>query len=336
MKKRKFAICDSEAVFACNLMDYMTQRKNIPFEVQVFSKLDSLEEALEEEELEMLLIASGMMEPKVERMKVGQILILAEGDVERELMQFPVIYKYQPSEQLFAEILNCFAKEAGPAVSVPGRRTGKVLGIYSPVGRCGKTCFALCLGQILAEKEPVLYLNIEEYSGFEELLERELASDLLDVMYFLSQKRENAMLKLNAAVQRIGKLDVLLSVHSPEDLRDIKSEEWEELLEEILQNSGYGAIVLDIGSPVEEPGVLLAMCDLIYTPVLSGVMSAAKLKHYEKQMKEAQQEEVLEKTRYVNLPFTEPAGTGNYFLEHLTEGEMGDFVRMLLENEVKK
>ena len=218
MKKRKFAICDSEEMFACNLMEYMTQRKNIPFEVQVFSELKSLENALEEEELEMLLIASGMMESKVERMNVGQILILAEGEVERELMHFPVIYKYQPSEQLLTEILNCFAAVAGPACSVSGKRAGKIFGVYGPLSRCGKTCFALCLGQILAEKEPVLYLNLEEYSGFEELLEKDFASDLLDVMYFLKQKKENAMLKLNAAIQRIGKLDAVFSVHSPEDL----------------------------------------------------------------------------------------------------------------------
>ena len=38
--------------------------------------------------------------------------------------------------------------------------------VYSPVKRCGKTCFALTLGQILAKRQSVLYLNLEECAGF--------------------------------------------------------------------------------------------------------------------------------------------------------------------------
>lgn len=331
MKKRKFAICDREAVFACNLMEYMTQRKNVPFEVQVFSEMEKLEDSLAEEELEMLLIASGMMEPKVKQFPIGQILILSEGEMEREWMQFPSVYKYQPSEMLMAEILDFFAKEAGPARV--GKPAGKVIGVYGPLSRCGKTCFALTLGQILAEREAVLYLNLEEYSGFEELLEKEFSSDLLDVMYFLKQKKENSMLKLNASVQRIGKLDAVFSVHSPADLKEIRSEEWEELLREIIRCGGYDIVILDLGSPVDEPWVLLSLCDHIYTPVLSGIMANAKMEHYKKLMREMELEEILEKTRYVHLPTEEPKGTGGYHLEQLTQSEMGAFVRMLLEEE---
>lgn len=336
MRKRKFAICDSEAVFACHLMEYMMQRKNVPFEVQVFSEKESLEKALEEEDMEMLLVSSGMMDAAMQNLNVGQLLILAEGDVQREWKKFPVIYKYQPSEQLVAQILDCFVQSAGEEKMISGKRKSQVFGIYSPLGRCGKTCFALCLGQILAKKESVLYLNLEEYCGFEELLERELVSDLLDVMYFLRQKKENVLMKLSSTVHRIGALDAVLSVHLPEDLKEVKIEEWEELLDEIACGSGYAYIVLDVGSPVEEPGVLLSMCDRVYTPVLPGVMEHAKLKHYEKQLKEAELEEVLQKTRYVNLPFAEPEHTGSYYLERLTEGEMGDFVRTLLETEVSE
>lgn len=334
MRKRKFAICDKEAVFACNLMEYMTQRKNVPFEVQVFSERESLEKALEEEELEMLLVASGMMDVTLQRLCAGQILILAEGEVKREWTEFPVIYKYQPSERLVAEILNCFAQTVGEEAMVSGKQKGKIFGIYSPIGRCGKTCFALVLGQILAERQSVLYLNLEEYCGFEELLERELASDLLDVMYFLRQKKEHVSMKLSSTVHRIGNLDVAVSVHSPEDLKDVKVEEWQALLEEIAYGGGYAFIVLDVGSPVEEPGVLLSMCDRIYTPVLPGVMEHAKLKHYEKQLKEMDMEELLQKTKYVSLPFAEPESAGIDCLEQLKAGEIGDFVRSLLKDEV--
>ena len=40
-----------------------------------------------------------------------------------------------------------------------------MIGIYSPVHRIGKTKFALRLGQKMARQVPVLYLNLEGYSG---------------------------------------------------------------------------------------------------------------------------------------------------------------------------
>ena len=44
MKKSIFAVCDLEASYACNLTEYMNERKNTPFEVQAFTHLESLGE----------------------------------------------------------------------------------------------------------------------------------------------------------------------------------------------------------------------------------------------------------------------------------------------------
>lgn len=334
MRKLKFAICDQEAVYACNLMEYMTQRRNVPFEIQVFSELGSLMESLKEEETELLLISSGMMCPKIEELKIGKIVILSDGEMERELLRFPVVYKYQPSEQLTAELLDYYAKAAAPRTTLQGKKHGKILGVYAPIGRCGKTCFALTLGQILAEKESVLYLNLEEYSGFEALFGKDCTADILDVMYFIRQKKENAMIKMSSVVQRIGKLDILPPALSAEDLREVRIEEWLELLEAVMSQGGYETVILDLGSPVEDPLMLLEQCDKVYTPVIQGVMAKAKIAHYEKQLRETEQEEILKKTKYLNLPFTEPRDTGEYYLEQMVSGEMGDFVRMLLADEV--
>ena len=56
------------------------------------------------------------------------------------------------------------------------KKTTEIIGIFSPLGRCLKTSFALTLGQILAKERAVLYLNMEEYSGFEELMGKGFAT----------------------------------------------------------------------------------------------------------------------------------------------------------------
>ena len=69
----------------------------------------------------------------------------------------------------------------------PGRGAGEGLGVYSPVGRCLKTSFALTMGKLLAQEERVLYLNLEEFSGLSVLMKEEYKSDLSDLLYFLQR-----------------------------------------------------------------------------------------------------------------------------------------------------
>ena len=71
MKKQKFAICDPEAGYACKLMNYITQRKQIPFETLAFSGVESLVRFARENEIELLLISSRMMCEKVRELNIA-------------------------------------------------------------------------------------------------------------------------------------------------------------------------------------------------------------------------------------------------------------------------
>ena len=42
MKKNIFAVCDLEVDYALNFMDYLNQKKNIPFEIQAFTAVENL------------------------------------------------------------------------------------------------------------------------------------------------------------------------------------------------------------------------------------------------------------------------------------------------------
>ena len=61
MKKQIFAVCDLEAEYACNFMDYLNTRKSIPFEVQAFTSVESLLAYGKENPIELLLISAEAM-----------------------------------------------------------------------------------------------------------------------------------------------------------------------------------------------------------------------------------------------------------------------------------
>lgn len=333
MKKQKFAIFDLETSYACNLMEYMAERQSIPFETLVFCSMESLKTYTEENMIDLLMVSQRMMCPELRKLNIRRIVILSEGEAAEEFQDCPAVYKYQSSECLVAEVMNYYAKQETVQPRLLKKREVQVIGVYSPVGRCGKTCFALTLGQILAQKKPVLYLNLEDYAGFSFLMEKEGMSDISDIMYFLRQHRGNAVFKVNSALQRLGELDYVPPAFSAGDLREIKAEEWVRLLDELIACSNYETIILDIGRTVDDVFTLLAQCTCIYMPVCTDVISMAKINQYEQLLLELEYGEILDKTQKLGLPFAAPVIQGEYSMEQLVNSELGDYVKRLLRQE---
>ena len=125
--------------------------------------------------------------------------------------------------------------------------------MFSPLGRCLKTSFALTLGQILAKDKAVLYLNMEEYSGFEELLGKGFAHNLSDLLYYVRQDNQNLLHKMNSMVQTIGQSGLHLPpVQMPADIRGTAWQDWEQLIQMITTESSYEVVVLDMGSGIDD------------------------------------------------------------------------------------
>ncbi len=330
MKKQNFAICDLEESYALRLMECLTERRSVPFTILAFSEVESLRKFAKENPVEILLISDRMMAEDIPQMNVNLIVILSEGESTGEFADYPAVYKYQPSDSLIAEVMNYYANQAIPQTQVFLKRNVKIIGIYSPVRRCGKTCFALTLGQILAQRKSVLYLNLEEYSGFEALTGQTFSSDISDVLYFIRQNKGNSIFKLNAAVKRIGGMDYIPPAFSAGDLREITAAQWIKLLEEITAVGGYDTVILDIGETVEDKFALLGHCTDLYMPALGDAVSQAKLAQYERLLQELEYEEIRQRTKQILLPFCEPAAAGEYFLEQLVWSDMGSFAREIL------
>lgn len=60
MKKNIFAVCDLEVDYALNFMDYLNQKKNIPFEIQAFTAVENLTSYGKKTHIELLLFPDGL------------------------------------------------------------------------------------------------------------------------------------------------------------------------------------------------------------------------------------------------------------------------------------
>ena len=79
MKKNIFAVCDLEADYARNFMDYLNRKNNIPFEIQAFTTVEGLLVYGKTAHIELLLISGKAMCKEVRDMDIGKIVILSGG-----------------------------------------------------------------------------------------------------------------------------------------------------------------------------------------------------------------------------------------------------------------
>jgi cellulose biosynthesis protein BcsQ len=220
-------------------------------------------------------------------------------------------------------------------VYLPGmtNRKTKFYGVYSPVGRQGQTTFALTLGEILAETKQVLYLNFDEFSGFEELFQTKYQKDISDLIYFARQKESGLIYKFNSVVQTFHELAYVPPALSPADIRDVTGEEWMEFLQEITTECEYDIIILDLSEQVDELFQILRLCDRVYMPIWDDVISQAKLAQYEKLLHMLEMKDVIDKTKKIHLPMQSLQRESGSVIQQLIWGEMGNFVRKLLWEE---
>ena len=135
-----------------------------------------------------------------------------------------------PGIQFFSLFVEAYTFQAGTVIL---GIEGDILGVYSPLGRTGKTSYALALGQILAVRYSVLFLNLEAYSGFEDLLSCSFERNLGDLFYCIRQKKGQPAVQLAAMVREAGGMQYVPPVTIPEDVEQVTQEEWQVLFEEL-------------------------------------------------------------------------------------------------------
>ena len=239
-----------------------------------------------------------------------------------------VVYKYQASDSLLREVMSWYQpQEMVPLMTITGRRS-QIIGVYSPIGRCGKTSFALTLGQVLARDEKVLYLTLEEFSALSALTATVYTSGLSDLLYYYTQREYNPV-RLGGVTYNWGGLDYIPPLTNAEDKNGISQAVFAGLVRRIASDGVYETLVLDVGMFCGGAEEVLSVCDLIYVPVMEDVVSTAKLEAWKEYLKRSGRSVIWEKLRFLKLPRPGQALVRENYLEQLLWGELGDFVREL-------
>lgn len=294
MGKGYMAVCGKEESYISKMYEYIVTTYGEDFEVVLFTKEELFEEFAKENEVTICIYEEDFYIPADARVKVKAKL---SEDRDREDM----IYKYMSCEKILKEVMSMSAAKAVESrdFNTQGK---KLIGVYTPVKRCFQTTFALTLGQILAKTHKVLYLNFESYSGFEMLGKSNGKTDLRDLVYFSECRGDNLQYRINAIKDKIGNLDYISPVKAYIRYSEISKEQWEKLIDNILEKTDYEYLILDLSEAVNGLLSILRKCSRIYTITDSDRMATAKVAQYENLLRESYYEDILDKTENIMLP----------------------------------
>lgn len=325
MDKRILAIFDSEEGYAYRLMEFISGKTNLPFEIYVFTEESRFYSCSRIKDIECLLVSENVYSQEVEALKIPHIIILSESG-ENLNKALHHISKYQSCENIFHQIMKYYTdkSETVPRTIRTGLKKMQIIGVYTPVGRCLQTTFSLTLGQMLAKQYKTLYLNFEIYSGFSRMLCRNFNSDISDLMYYFACAREKLVYRLESMIETVNGLDFIPPAEIYQNLAGIRGNQWLDLFQEIERVSEYDFLILDLTDGIMDLWEVLRGCDHIYTITREDGLSMAKVEQYEKALESLDYGDINARTVKWKLPIFKQLPSQ---FEELTYGELAAYIR---------
>ena len=316
MKKKILGILDVDEEYAMNLVSFMNKRNHRECEIAGFTSIVNVEQYLKTKPIELLLVSDRVDKEKVKELNIGKVIILAEE--ERADTEQPTVYKYQSAQLLVREVMTYYAKMEAAQMSESGRlNMVKKIGIFSLSSPCQRMMASMAVAQEKGKKEPVLYLNFEEYAGISKLLGLEQRGDLSDFVYYYKNQREHLEEELARLVCRRGNMDMLAPFTVGQDLYEIHIQEWRKVLNEIALISHYHTIILDIGV-CKELIEWLDLCDEVYLVHEDCPEERVRVEEFQEYLRKVGEHDILERIHYIQVSEKNRWKEEN-FLEQLCE-----------------
>lgn len=332
-----YVIYDKNENYAKRLMNSMHQEMRLKggkrFEIRLFTEEQELRSYLAENEPAVLIASEESYCQIIKEEYEGRKVILTEEysgqeEIEKIYGEHSVgVYRYQTSERILKQIL-----EECPVQYRGSVNSAEIIGVYSPVISMQKTAFILSMAKVLSDKYRLLYINLEEFSGLEELLENGSDLTLSDALYYYRQGQMTAIPRISETINSVAGIDYIAPVRCAEDIAFMDAEQMMDFINAAGKCHDYEMILLDISNAVKQPWKILDCCKQIYMPVRNDYLSQKKLHNFETYFIGAGLERILDNVIKVRLPEGENEITRDFW-ERLQFGGMYRYAKKLLEQQ---
>lgn len=273
----RIGILNQDKKYSYGLMEYLNNTE-YHFKAITFSGELPLRDYLRTQKLEFLLI-----DEELESLDIDVPTIYVSE--QREDAKEGYIYKYQSMNAIAKKLLSYMKKEQVDYQKL------RMYGVYSPLGRCGKTTIAK---EICKHHRNSLYINMEEYP---EEVDTSTNSEVF--IYYLANYNPEVLNLIAQLKEDFRGNKSILGVNFYQDLRHISKSNISWFLDMLKANMDFKRVVFDIGQGVLMDIDILSCFDRVIVPTLSDEISLKKLQLFKSNI--ASRESIGSKVTYLSL-----------------------------------
>ncbi len=215
--------------------------------------------------------------------------------------------------------------------SVPRAIHKKVIGVYSPSVPALQLPFATMISEFLGEKNKVIFLDLQEWSGF-----HQEGDGSLEDMMMMASTGQFQIGRMQAAVGHMPGWDYVYPLRNGRCLLEGTTQMYQELMKRLESEMGYEIVVLNMGETVINQESVMPLCDRIYWIESKGNPENRREKHLCDELERRGQEHVLHRVRRVEA-YTNSGGDGDWtrLREQWRWSDSGGSIRAAIEEELE-
>ena len=324
MKNLEIALCDLDSNYVLKFANHLMMKANVGVHIFTtpegfFSDETDFDVAVMTEEFEEI---SGFR-PKG---MIGHKYFLTEDSAN---VTEDFIYKFQAVDKILDEITE-LREVTKSSISIKNsNEKSKLIGVYSPVNHELQLPFSMALGQAYRTGGKVLFVDLEEISIMPNLIGRNCERNLMDLLYLLNTNTEDMENSLSEYVRSFMGFDYIEPFWNPNEISEIDEDTWDRFFE-MLGKTDYDVVVVLFGRAINGFARYIERLNRLFVLGRPGDYFKKGQENFLDYLDRIQANISVEN---VILPMS--AGNlsdGTYQLEELLQGNLGVFVRKLMNS----
>lgn len=329
MQKIRVGICIDDEEYLTRFTNYLMSHHQNRLELHVYTGCDQLL-AVNSGILDILVITNEL--PEISEKVSYPIIYLAEEiyDLQDEKEGVYVVEMYQEVNKIVDEILKHVGDEIRQvqANGVIAKKT-KVFSVYSLSENEFQLPFAVTLASILGEKERVLFLDLQENSGFRQLIKEEYSQGIEELL-IMSENGRYSSNRVNASIGHLDKVDYVYPAQNTESLCEMNAHSYMNLIKMISQEMDYSIILINLGARFIGFYDLLNSCEKVFLMQRRGGLGQWREYEFVDEINKRGYERLLDKITKVDLPILSQNTTScERLIEQWKWNEFGDMIRSI-------
>ena len=297
-----FAFCDSDELYATRFMEYFKKKRDIGFELTVFTSVKSLMNFLQDHFVEILLLGENteITRQELNLANVRRIYRLADKTGPANDGGYSLINKYRMIQAIISDIKSDYVKHESN-MSNKGTDRPEIVTIINPAHEQQPLVFTWSAGLQLSEQKRVLLISLEllpvrvistvDYSD----------QPLTELIYYIKGNMDiTNRQKALAAYQ--GSLAYLAGIASAADILSLTKEDVQSWITVLREQAEYEIIVFYADSNCEAVQELVRISDKTLVNSGKGLYSRLLYNEWLMQLERTTDKAVVKKAVKLTIP----------------------------------